>query len=65
MGNRNGRQPIRGETKERVNMTLTPTCQQGLDIIAATLGFPSRSEAVEELVKAKLAELQASESTAA
>jgi hypothetical protein len=46
--NPEGRPPEYGETKQRVNMTLTPTSIDGLDLLARALNL-SRSEFVERI----------------
>lgn len=43
-----GRSPIHKETKERVNMSLTPTARDGLDFLATSLEI-SRSELIERI----------------
>ncbi len=57
--NKEGRKPFRGEAKKRRNVILTEKNYQGLSAIAAALGLPSRSEAIEYLAEEKYKELQA------
>jgi hypothetical protein len=46
--NPEGRTPLYGETKTRVNLSLTPTSVGGLDLVARSLNM-TRSELVEHV----------------
>lgn len=54
-----GRTPLRGQKKERVNMSITPEALEVLSAIAEALNLPSRSEAVEYIARKEYKELQA------
>lgn len=52
--NPDGRPPGYGETKTRVNMSLTPTCVDGLDMLAKAFNL-SRSEFIERIGRGLIA----------
>lgn len=56
--NKEGRKPFRGETKKRLNLTISRKNIDTLEAIAEALGLPSRSEVVEYLAEKEFKELQ-------